>query len=138
MAQAVRKVDHFHAGISHKVGSGARVLGALAKAGVDFIALWAYHVSPSKAMLEMIPKSSSRLVRAAKKAGLKLGKKDTAFHLSGADRRGVVARALAALGKAGINVGAVQGVCAGGGRYGAILYVGQADVRKAAKTLGAG
>jgi len=39
--------------------------------------------------------------------------------------------------KAGVNITALDAVAAGGGRYGAILWVKPAEVRKAAKALGA-
>jgi hypothetical protein len=41
------------------------------------------------------------------------------------------------LADAGINITAIDAVAAGGGRYGAILWVKPAEVRKAAKALGA-
>jgi hypothetical protein len=50
---------------------------------------------------------------------------------------GALANILARLGSAKINVTAVTGVCAGMGRYGAILWVKQKDVTKAASALGA-
>ncbi len=50
---------------------------------------------------------------------------------------GALAGILARLGSAKINVTAVTGVCAGMGRYGAILWVKAAAVNKAAAALGA-
>ena len=44
---------------------------------------------------------------------------------------------MATLGDAKINVTAVDAVCAGAGRYGAILWVAPRDVTRAAKALGA-
>jgi hypothetical protein len=41
------------------------------------------------------------------------------------------------LAEAKINVTAIDAVCAGAGRYGAILWVAPRDVSKAAKLLGA-
>ena len=41
------------------------------------------------------------------------------------------------LAEAKINVTAIDTVCAGAGRYGAILWVAPRDVSKAAKLLGA-
>lgn len=136
MSGSVVKVDHYSATIANKAGEGARILGALKESGVNFIALWAYPSMPSKAQLEMIPESGAALVKAAKKAGLAVGKKQTAFFVNGEDGPGVVAESLAKLAAARINVGAVQAVCAGAGRYGAIIFLPQKDVRKAAKALG--
>jgi hypothetical protein len=136
MPQTITKVDHYSAVIPNKVGEGARVLAALRDAGVNLIALWAYPSTGGKAQLEMIPAASAGFVKAAKKAGLAVGKKQTAFFVNGEDRPGAVADTLSKLSQVGINVGAVQAVCAGIGRYGAIVFVPQADVRKAAKALG--
>ena len=54
--------------------------------------------------------------------------------MSGEERVGAVAELHRKLAEAKINVTAIDAVCAGAGRYGAILWVG--DVSKAAKLLG--
>lgn len=129
-------VDHYSATIDNRAGEAARVLGALRDAGVNLTALWAYPSSPRKAQLEMIPESGAGFAKAAKKAGLTLSPKQIAFFIHGKDHPGAVAKSLAKLAAAGINVGAVQAVCAGKGRYGAVIFLPQAGVRKAAKALG--
>jgi len=136
MPENVQKVDHYSASIPNKTGEGARVLSALRDAGINFIGLWAYPSARGKAQLEMIPENSAALPKAAKKAGLAVSKKQTAFFVSGEDHPGAVADSLAKLAQAGINVGAIQAVCGGAVRYGAIIFLPQKDVRKAAKTLG--
>lgn len=136
MKEAVVKVDHYSAAIANKVGEGARILGALKDSGVNLIALWAYPSKPGKAQLEMIPENGAALVKAAKKAGLAIGKKQIAFFVNGEDRPGAVAESLGKLAAAKINVGAVQAVCGGAGRYGAIIFLAGKDVRKATKALG--
>jgi hypothetical protein len=136
MKEKVVKVDHYSAAIANKAGEGARVLGALKDSGVNFIALWAYPSMGGKAQLEMIPENGAALVKAAKKAGLAMGKKQIAFFANGEDRPGAVAESLAKLAALKINVGAVQALCGGAGRYGAIIFLPQKDVRKAAKALG--
>jgi hypothetical protein len=45
---------------------------------------------------------------------------------------------MATLADAKINITALQAVCAGAGRYGALLFVKPRDVKKAAKALGVG
>ena len=136
MPDKVVKVDHYSAAIPNKVGEGAGVLSALRDAGVNLIALWAYPSSARQAQLELIPEGSTGFSAAAKKAGLKLSKKQTAFFINGEDHPGAVAESLAKLASAGINVGAVQAVCAGMGRYGAVIFLPEADVRRASKALG--
>ena len=125
MSGNVVKVNHYSTTIANKAGEGARVLGALKDGGVNFIALWAYPSKPGQAQLEMIPENGSALVKAAKKAGLAVGKKQIAFFVNGEDRPGAVAESLAKLAAVEINAGAVQAVCAGAGRYGAIIFLPQ-------------
>lgn len=136
MADQVTKVDHYSAEILNKVGEGARLLSALRDRGVNLIALWAYPSGARKTQIELIPESSAGFAKAAKKAGLNVGKKQTAFFINGEDHPGAVAETLAKLAQAGINVGAAQAICAGMGRYGAVIFLPRADVRKAAKALG--
>ena len=62
-------------------------------------------------------------------------KKQKAFLLSGDDRPGAVAEAMAKLAAAGINVASVHGVSGGACRYGAVITVDAAAVKKAAKVL---
>ena len=137
MAETIRRVEHYSAAISHKVGEGARVLGALHAAGINLIALWGYARAGGRATLEFIPENGAAFVAAAKAAKLKLSKKQIAFHVEGDDRPGAVADILAKLAAAKISIGALQAVCAGSGRYGAVIFLPQTSVGKAAKALGA-
>jgi hypothetical protein len=132
----VTKVEHYSTAIPNQIGEGARVLGALRDARLNLIALWAYPSGSGKAQLEMIAERGAGLPRAAKKAGLQIRAKQTAFFVNGEDYPGAVADTLSRLADAGINVGAVQAVCGGKGRYGAVLFLPQASIRKASKALG--
>ena len=58
--------------------------------------------------------------------------------VDGDDRPGALADLTDRLGSAGINMTAVTGLCAGQGRFGAILWVKPGDVKKAAKVFGIG
>jgi ACT domain-containing protein len=73
--------------------------------------------------------------RALSTAKLKVQSKKTGFLVQGDDRRGAVAEVLQKLADAAINVTAVDGVSAGAGRWGAILWVKPQSVNKAAKVL---
>ena len=137
MAKNIRQVAHYTASIPDQVGAGARVLGALRDAGVNLIALWAYPARAGRARIEFIPENGAKFAAAAKRAGLKLSKKQTAIFVSGNDRPGAVASILEKLAAAGINVASTQAVCGGAGRYGAVVYLSPAATRKAAKVLGA-
>jgi len=84
-----------------------------------------------------VPSDGALFTAAAKGAKIKLSKPKTAFLIDGDDRVGALAGILARLGTAKINVTAVTGVCAGMGRYGALLWVKPGAVNKAAAALGA-
>jgi hypothetical protein len=86
--------------------------------------------------LDFIPADSAAFVKCARKAGCKLSKKKSGFLIQGEDRVGAVADVLSKLADAKINVTAATAVTAGENRYGAILWVKQPDLRRAAKVLG--
>ncbi len=136
MTDEVRRVDHYSASIPNKVGEGARILGALRDRGVNLIAVWGYP-QKGRARLEFILESGVALSAAAKQAKIRLGKKRTAIYACGEDRPGAVAEVLEKLAASRINVDAVQAVCGGAGRYGAVIYLAPAAARKALSALGA-
>ncbi len=136
MADTIRRVSYYYTIISDKHGEGARLLETLRSAGVNLLA---FHAFPSarKAQVDFVPSDAGAFAVAAKGAKVKLSKPKTAFLIDGDDLVGALAGILARLGSAKINVTAVTGVCAGMGRYGAILWVKPAAVNKAAAALGA-
>jgi hypothetical protein len=134
MAQRIRKVQYFSMATPNKAGEGARILGMLRDAGVNLLAYTGFP-DGRKAQMDFVPTDSGRLRRAAKRLKLRLSAGKTGFLVQGDDRRGAVADVMARLAKARINVTAIDAVCAGKGRYGAILWVKPRDVRSAAKTL---
>ena len=73
----------------------------------------------------------------AKRSKWKLTGPKRAFLLEGDDRVGVIAQVHTKLAEAKINVTAIDAVCAGAGRYGAILWVAARDYKRAATLLGA-
>jgi hypothetical protein len=135
MADIIRKVDYFKAQVQDKAGEGARILSALLGEGIDLLAFTGFPRG-RKAQLDFIPVNGAAFRKAAKKAGLAVAK-NTAFLVQGQDRPGVLAGIMSKLADAGINITAIDAVAAGGGRYGAILWVKPAEIRKAAKALGA-
>jgi hypothetical protein len=136
MADTVRTVDYFALDVPQRAGKGAELLGALARGGVNLLAVHAFP-SARAAQVDLVPQDPRALARAARRAGLRLGRPKKAFLVQGDDRIGAVGRVLAKLGDAGINVKATTALAAGRGRYGAILWVKPADVRRAARALDA-
>jgi ACT domain-containing protein len=136
MADTVRKVSYCYAVIPDKAGEGARVLRVLRQAGVNLLAVHAFP-SARKSQLDLVATDGTALAAAAKGAKIKLSKPKTAFLIDGEDRVGALSDTLAKVAAAKLNVTAVTGVCAGMGRYGAILWVKPRDVNKAAAILGA-
>ena len=135
MADTIRKVDYFKAQVQDNAGEGARILSALRREGINLL-VFAGFPRGRKAQLDFIPENGAAFRRAAKKAGLAVTKK-TAFLVQGQDRPGAIVWIVSKLAEEGINITALDAVASGGGRYGAILWVKPAQVRKAAKALGA-
>lgn len=137
MPDTVRRVEYFYAIVSDKPGEAARILTALSRAGVNLTGFSGFPHGARRSQLDFIPEDPAAFTRAAKQAGLKLSKKKVGFLIQGDDHSGAVADVASKLAGAGINVTAVDAVCAGAGRYGALLWVKSPDLRRAAKLLGA-
>jgi len=129
------KLECYSVIVPNKPGAGAHLLSALKEAGVNFVGIWGYPVGKTRASIDLVPEDPALLKKAAKQLKIALGKKYTAFHITGEDHPGAVAEVVAKLADRQINVHAVQAVCAGSGRFGALIQVEQAAVAKAAKIL---
>lgn len=136
MAETVRKVDYFKITVSNKTGEGAKALEALKEEGVNLLAFTGFPRG-GKAQLDFVAKDGAAFRRAAKRAGLSITEKKSCFVIQGKDRAGAVATIAGKLASAGVGIVALDAVAAGGGRYGAILWVAPRDIAKAAKALGA-
>jgi hypothetical protein len=138
MADKITQVGFYVGKLANKVGEGARVLSAVKDAGVNLTGFLGYPKSARIAeIIFVVDDKAPNLGPIAKKAGVTLEKKQKAFLLAGDDRPGVVAELLGKLAGAGVNAVSVHGLCAGVGRFGALVGVASADFRKAKKALGA-
>jgi hypothetical protein len=135
MADVIRKVAYFAMGVADKPGEAARVLAALADAGVNLLAFSGFPRG-RKAQLDFIPEDGRAFKAAARKAKIMTRPQRFGFLIQGADRRGAVAEILRMLADKAINVTAIDAIASGTGRYGAILWVKPKDLNKAAKALG--
>ncbi|MGQ0701899.1 MAG: hypothetical protein ACT4PM_02050 [Gemmatimonadales bacterium] len=137
MADQVRKVSYCYVKVPHRAGRGAAVLGALADAGINLRAHSGFPAGGGQAQLDFIADNPAAVKRVARRHGLRTSATKRCFLIQGDDRVGAVHRHLAKLAKAGINVTAAQGVTAGKGRYGMMLWVKPRDYARAARVLGA-
>jgi hypothetical protein len=137
MADTIRLVDYFYIEMSDRPGEGARAMGVLKEAGVHLNALHAFPAG-RRTQVDFVLSDPAALKSAAKMAKWKLTGPKKAFGIEGDDRTAALVEHFAKLADAKINVTATSAIVAGAGRFGAILWVKQRDVKKAAKTLGVG
>jgi hypothetical protein len=132
----VRKVDYFVMHVKNRAGEGARLLKALKKHGVGLLAFSAFP-DGAGAQVDFVPDDTRDFLAAAKALDWEVSARKVGFIVQGKDKTGALSGLLNTLGKAGINVTALDGVSAGKKRFGAIFWVASSDVAKAAKVLGA-
>jgi hypothetical protein len=135
MADEIKQVDYYYVTVAHKPGEGARILVALRDAGVNLMGFCGFPQGARKAQLDFIPANPAAFVKAARQARIPLSGKKRGFLIQGDERPGIVAEVVGRLAKSGISVTSVQVFCAGSGRYGGMVWVKPADLRKAAKAL---
>lgn len=134
---SVRTAQYFKVPVRDKPGEGARMLGVLRDAGVNLLAFSGFPRS-RRAQLDFVPDDPAAFLQAAKQAKWKVQKSKICFVVNGDDRTGAVADLMRTLAASRINVTAIDAVCAGQDRYGALFWVKPHDLKKAAKVLGIG
>ncbi|HMA42679.1 MAG TPA: hypothetical protein VKO86_01585 [Gemmatimonadales bacterium] len=135
MPDSISLKDYYYTTVPDKPGEGVRVLNVLRSAGVNLLAYSGFPEA-RRTQIDFVPEDAAAFLAAAKAAKIKLTGPKKVFLISGEDRPGAVAGLYEKLAAAKINVTATDAVCAGMGRYGAILWVKPRDVKKAAKVLG--
>ena len=135
MADRVRKVNYCYAKVSARAGQGAAVLEEIQSAGVNLLAFSGFPIGGGKAQLDLVTEDMAAVRRVARKNGWRLSKTKKAFLIQGDDRVGACHRQLKKLADQKINVTAVDAVCAGKGRYAAILWVKPQVYARAARAL---
>lgn len=130
-----QKVSYFAMQIPNRAGEAGRILSGLAKAGVNLLAFTGFP-NGSRSQVDFIPANPTSFLAVARGMKLRVRGKKTGFLIRGGDQCGAIAKVMSKLARAKINVTAVDAVGAGGGRFGAILWVKQKDVNRAARALG--
>jgi hypothetical protein len=134
MAETVRLVDYYRMAVPDRPGAASQVLGQLAGAGVYLLAFSGFPRG-RRAQLDFVPVNAPAFRAAARKAGWALVGPKKCFVIYGDDRIGVAAELLEKLAAARINVTSTQAIIAGADRFGMLLWVKPADVRRAARVL---
>ncbi len=137
MADLIRTAQYFKVQIADKPGALAGMLTPLRETGVNLIAVHAFPRN-RRTQVDVVPEDPSAFKNVAKVYKLKMQGPKTYLLVDGDDRPGALADLTDRLGSAKINMIAVTGLCAGQGRFGAILWVNPRDVKKAAKVFGIG
>ena len=130
----IRKVDYFVMHSANRAGEGAKLLKALKKLDVSLLAMTAFP-DGTGAQVDLVPDDTQKFMRAVKTLGWEVSARKIGFMVQGKNRTGALAGLLGKLGKAKINVTAIDAVSASKKRYGAIFWVKPADVTRAAKLL---
>jgi hypothetical protein len=137
MPDKIRQVEYFATEVANRPGEAAWLLEALSAEDINLLAFTGFPVGARRAQVDFIPENAAAFKAVARRAKFKLRSKKGCFLVQGGDRPGAVARVLSKLADAKINVTAVDAVCGGERRFGAILWVKPKDAARAAKVLGA-
>jgi hypothetical protein len=136
MADAIRRVEYFHATVVDQPGEAHRILSTLESLGVDLLAFTAVPVGPDRTQLTLFPADPSKMASEAQKARMTLDGPHPALLLQGDDELGALLTVHEKLYRAEVNVYASTGVSDGSGKYGYVVYVREEDCERAAKALG--
>lgn len=134
MPDTVRKVNAFSTSVPDQPGEAFKVLAALVSAGVNLLSCTGIPRG-RRAQIDVVPDDTRKFMAAAKKAGVSFRPKQVGFLVQGEDRPGALADNLKRLAERGINVTGIDGLSAGAGRWGAILWVDPKDVARAGRVL---
>ena len=134
MPDTVRKVHYFSTSVADRPGEAFKVLASMVSGGVNLLAC-SGTARGRRAQIDVVPDDTRRFAAAARKAGLAFSEKKSGFLIQGDDRPGALAENVKVLADAGINIVAVDALTAGAGRWGAIVWVADKDVRRTGSLL---
>jgi hypothetical protein len=137
MAYRVLKVKYCKMTVPSRAGQGLQVLDAIKDAGISLQAFTGFPVGGGKSQVDLVSDDIPAIRRVAKREGWRISDVKKAFLVTGNDEVGAVQKVMKRLADKKINVIAVDGVAAGAGRYGMILWVKPGDYQAAARALNA-
>jgi hypothetical protein len=136
MADQARVVYSYSTSVPDEPGQAFKVLATLVSAGINLLGCSGTQ-SEGRARIDVVPDDAGAFAGLVKHAGLAFQRQKAGFLIQGDDRPGALADNLARLAETGINVGGVQGLAAGAGRWSAIVWIADSDLEAAARALGA-
>ena len=131
----VIQVEYYNVTVEDQITSASKLLSTIADTGVDFHAFKAIPVKSNRTQVTLFAKDSSKLTDGAKKSGLELDGPYFALLIKGDEKSGALANIYNKLSQAGIQVGEACGIANINAGYGVILYLKQADCRRAMTVL---
>lgn len=136
MALDIKKAEYYNITVDGHAGEGAKLLSAVAGAGVNLLAFKAVPVEPMRTRFSLFPDDSLKMNNGAKKVGLNVDGPHFALIIKGYDdESGELANIYDKLSQAGINVYESSGIANIKGSYGAVFYLKQEDCEKAIEAL---
>src|SRR5258708_12959458 len=116
----IRKGVYFSMQVPNRPGVGVEMLRSIAKGKQNLLAFTGFP-NGAKAQVDFVPSKPAEFARGAKKKGVKLGKRKTAFLVQGEDHVGALVRILEKLAKPKINMAAMDALTARTHRFGALF-----------------
>jgi len=134
MTDEIKLFESYNIVVDEASGSAA-ILRALTQSGVSLLAFSESPGDRGQVVLNLITGDSKRLAATAANLGLLLRDNAQGLLVRGDDRPGAVSEVLSRLTDFGITATQVRAIKAGGGRFGALIWVEAHDVQRAAAAL---
>ncbi len=136
MADQAHVVHSYSTSVPDEPGQAFKVLATLVSAGINLLGCSGTQVEGT-ARIDVVPDDVLAFADLVRRAGLDFRRQKVGLLIQGPDRPGALAENLSRLAAEGINVGGVQGLVAGSGRWGAIIWLADPDLAAASRALGA-
>lgn len=136
MSDQARVVYSYSISVPDEPGQAFKVLATLVSAGINLLGCSGTQIE-NEARIDVVPADAGAFAALVERAKLGFRRQKAGFMIQGDDRPGALADHLSRLADTGINVGGVNGLAAGAGRWSAIVWIADRDLEAAARALGA-